>query len=391
MPAPVHATIPAPTLRVASGAERVRALDGLRGIAILLVLVMHYFVSVPGPAGSVVHATLQRAFSLGFAGVDLFFVLSGFLIGGILLDHRKSARLLPAFYARRFFRIVPLYAVLLATYFLARATPGLTEVNRGTYFWSTVPEWSFLTFTQNIAMAWQRDIGPYWLGATWSLAVEEQFYLLMPLLVVRLSPRSLVSVCLFLIALSPALRLNALYSAQNGLAAIFLLPTHLDGLLWGVVCAAAARSATVLDLLRARRGELRALIFGLAATLVALAFGKFGADSAEMVLFGYSALSVFFAAALLYVVALPASRLGSALAWRPLTAIGVTSYFIYLFHAPVWYLLHWWLRGKPPLHFTPGGGGVTLLALGVTFLLAAVSWRWFEAPLLRIGRRFSYE
>src|SRR5262249_44795416 len=152
------------------------------------------------------HQCLQRAGSLFFSGVDLFFVLSGFLIGGIVLDHRDSASLLPAFYARRFFRIIPLYALLLVSFFVCRELPGLSQTNRGLYFTSTVPEWSYLCFTQNIAMAVKRDIGPYWLGVTWSLAVEEQFYLLAPLALLRLTTRQIVIGCVALIVASPIVR-----------------------------------------------------------------------------------------------------------------------------------------------------------------------------------------
>ena len=120
---------------------RIAALDGLRGIAVLMVVVLHYYVIVPGPEGSRLHDSLQHAGSLFFCGVDLFFVLSGFLIGGIVLDNRDSPALLPAFYARRFFRIVPLYVLLLASFFICREIPGLNQTNRGTYFTSSVPDW----------------------------------------------------------------------------------------------------------------------------------------------------------------------------------------------------------------------------------------------------------
>lgn len=382
--------VAAPASGLPESRGRIAALDGLRGIAVLLVVVLHYYVIVPGPDNFPLHTWLQRAGSLFYCGVDLFFVLSGFLIGGIVLDHRDSPALLPAFYVRRFFRIVPLYALLLVTYFVCRELPGLSRVNYGLYFSSTVPDWSYLCFGQNIAMAWKRDIGPYWLGATWSLAVEEQFYLLAPLAIIRLSRRSLLVGCGMLSALSPALRMLALDRAQNNLAAIFLLPTHADGLLWGLLCAAMVRSPAAMERLRHNRKTLIAVIALLGSALVVFSFRRLAADSREMALVGYSVLSAFFAAVLLHVLSNPDSLAARLLSFRPLAALGLTSYFVYLFHTPVWYWLHWSLLGRPPLHVSWIAGAITVAALGLTLLLSWASWRWLESPLLRLGRRFSY-
>lgn len=387
-------TTDAPALKAApepaDSPGRVAALDGLRGIAVLLVVVLHYYVVPPGPESAPVHDALRRAGTVFFCGVDLFFVLSGYLIGGILLDCRGSAALLPAFYVRRFLRIVPLYVVLLATFFAGRAISGLSQINRGLYFWSTVPDWSYLCFGQNIAMAWTRDIGAYWLGATWSLAVEEQFYLLAPLAIIRLTRRQIAIGCAVFIVASPALRTLALTHSQNGLAAVFLLPMHADGLLWGVLCALAVRNPRAMEWLRGARTVLSTAIVVLLCAAAFLSARHLAPDSPEMALYGYSTFNALFAATLLYVISVPEAPLTRALAFRPLAAIGLTSYFTYLFHTPVWYVLHWLFLDKPPLHVSGMAGLVTCAALGLTLLLAWASWRWFEAPLLRLGRRFAY-
>ncbi len=367
--------------------RRVAALDGLRAIAVLMVVVMHYFVVVPRPEGATLHTGLQQLGSLGFTGVDLFFVLSGYFIGGILLDFRASPRLLPAFYARRFFRIVPLYLLVLASFFLAREITSLAVLNFGTYFTSPVPVWSYTVFAQNVMMASVRDIGPYWLGATWSLAVEEQFYLLMPLVVLRLTRRQLISVCIAGIVVSPLIRFIALHYAQNTLAAVFLLPSRADGLLLGVLCAAAVRDSGAMQFLTKHGARLGRCLAVALVGLVAMSWQNLAADSSAMVAWGYSAVSVFFAALVLQVATAPDSLLARCLSIQPLAAIGLGSYFIYLFHTPVFYVLHWAVRGRPPSNATWLGGGVTLLALVVTLALAALSWRWFEAPLLRFARR----
>jgi peptidoglycan/LPS O-acetylase OafA/YrhL len=370
---------------------RVPALDGLRAIAIGLVVVFHYYAIVPTPEDSVVHFWLRRVTSLGYCGVDLFFVLSGFLIGGILLDHRASPGLLPAFYARRFFRIVPLYLLLLATYLVCREVPGLSGLNRGTYFFSTVPVWSYFVFGQNLAMSWMQDIGPYWLGVTWSLAVEEQFYLLAPLLIRRFSRRQVAWTCVVVIVLSPLFRLMALYHAENSYAAVFLLLTRADGLMWGVLCACLLRSDSARTALRRRGPLLAAAVVAGGLVFAYASLRGFGADSPPILTWGYSLLSAWFAAMVLGVLLFPDTRVARPLAWRPLTAVGITSYFIYLFHTPIWYVLHWEFLNLPPLHVSWRAGAVTVLAVVVTGAAARASWRWLEGPLLKLGHRVAYD
>ena len=370
---------------------RVAALDGLRAVAIGLVVVCHYYSIVPTPEGSVVHDWLRRATSLGYSGVDLFFVLSGFLIGGILLDHRAAPRLLPAFYARRFFRIVPLYLLLLATFFVCREIPGLGALNHGTYFSSPVPVWSYGIFGQNIAMSWIQDIGPYWLGPTWSLAVEEQFYLLAPLFIRRFSPRQVAWTCVTVIVLSPLVRLTALYHAENPYAAVFLLATRADGLMWGVLCACLLRTESARIALRRRGAVLAALAVAGAALFTLASLQRLGADSPPLLFYGYSLLSAWFAVILLGVLLFPDTAMARYLAWRPLTVIGITSYFIYLFHTPIWYVLHWLFLNRPPLHLSWPAGVVTLLAVVGTALAARASWQWLESPLLKLGHRVRYD
>src|SRR5260370_19570686 len=163
-------------------AGRIPELDGIRGIAIGMVLIAHCFAIVSRPGSALAYALVPLR--LDWTGVDLFFVLSGFLIGGILLDARESSNYFRVFYTRRFFRIVPIYAVLLVcagfTIYLsdARIFRRYEEMLTG-----RLPWWYFLTFAQNIGMSIHKVWGTFPLGVTWSLAVEEQFYLTLPLLI----------------------------------------------------------------------------------------------------------------------------------------------------------------------------------------------------------------
>ena len=162
------------------------ALDGLRGIAALLVVYGHWIAAgVPAERNSWLYI-LDRAFWLAGSGVDLFFVLSGFLIGGILIDQRESPNLLRVFWLRRATRILPLFVVFLALFaVLSRwPEPHLLIAN-------TQPIWAHALFLSNLWTAFTGRWDGSFLALTWSLAIEEQVYLALPFIVLLLSPSRL--------------------------------------------------------------------------------------------------------------------------------------------------------------------------------------------------------
>jgi peptidoglycan/LPS O-acetylase OafA/YrhL len=173
--------------------SRIPELDGIRGLAILLVLIEHYISDAP-------HLNLARwqayaliPFRLAWSGVDLFFVLSGFLIGGILIDARGATNYYATFYARRVHRIFPLYYLWFLLFLIG--LPLSSTVNEGSgrmLFNRDLPIWSYPIFFQNFAMSLRRGTGPMWLGITWSLAVEEQFYVILPWAIRKLSNRGIL-------------------------------------------------------------------------------------------------------------------------------------------------------------------------------------------------------
>ena len=383
--------VPSPAPIFPRSGDRIPALDGLRGLAIVMVLVMHCYVIVPTPEGLAVHDALKRSFALFFAGVDLFFVLSGFLIGGILLDHQHKPRLIPTFFVRRGLRILPLYGLLLASFLICRQIPSLAALSGGDYFISPVPTWTYFAMVHNIAMSAAQHVGNYWLSPTWSLGIEEQFYLLMPFVVRRFGSRGLAYIAVWAVVICPALRVATLLTSGNSVAATFLLPMRADALLAGVLCAVAVRDETAVGFLRRHRTLLGGLLASLALFLVVLTTRGLSSGSPLMVTVGYTVAAAFFAGLLLWVLLFPQGIVAQFFRLRPLCAIGVVSYFIYLFHTPVFFATHWLMRNLPPLHHDWTGGAITLLALGLTGVLSIISWRWLESPLLRLGRRYSYQ
>ena len=183
--------------------EHIPELDGIRGIAILMVIGFHLVHSMPC-VQQALPASINVLSRLGQTGVDLFFVLSGFLITGILLRHRLQDGALKKFWGRRILRIFPLYygTLLFVQFFPELRTLPLSDSAGDIWLWS---------YLANIPPTFQNlDTS---LPHFWSLSVEEQFYLFWPLVVCWLSPRATVRTCLVLVAAAPIIR--AIFVAQG--------------------------------------------------------------------------------------------------------------------------------------------------------------------------------
>ena len=165
-----------------SSAARVKGLDGVRGFAILWVLLYHLYALLPKAAGVVIPGLAGFA-SLGWIGVSLFFTLSGYLIIPMVAEQKTEPGFLARFWCRRAFRLLPGYVLLLLSYVVAAAWWPASSPGREQLLDSTIPLWSYGIFAQNIQMAAQNYLGNEWLRVTWSLAVEVQFYALICLIV----------------------------------------------------------------------------------------------------------------------------------------------------------------------------------------------------------------
>jgi peptidoglycan/LPS O-acetylase OafA/YrhL len=222
--------------QVDSRTARIPEWDGIRGLAILLVVFFHFF-TVSSDTGGLPTRVISAVLSFGWSGVDLFFVLSGFLIGGILMDNRSSANYFKTFYIRRVCRIFPLYFLWLALFFvlpwlLPSNFPGYRAVFAGGI--AHLPQWGYALFLQNFYIAKVGDFGSFWMAATWSLCVEEQFYLLLPLMIRFVFPRKPLWMFIILVALVPLLRVF-LFLFHPSIFTFVLLPCRADALLLGVL------------------------------------------------------------------------------------------------------------------------------------------------------------
>jgi peptidoglycan/LPS O-acetylase OafA/YrhL len=372
---------------------RIPELDGLRGLAIGMVLLSHYFLtSIQSRPGSLV-AYLLAPGRLAWSGVDLFFVLSGFLIGGILLDARHSSNYFRVFYTRRFFRIIPIYIFcLVAALILYCLADSGTGANLAWMRRDPLPWIPYTLFLQNFWMAYASTFGAFGFAVTWSLAVEEQFYLTLPMLVHNLRPPRLLAALAVGILAAPALRI-AFYILwpERWLCWHVLMPCRADALLLGVLGAVAMRNPACRDWLSRNRQFSSILLLLLLCGMAVLTLRAPAMWSPLMLSVGYTWMALFYLSLLLYALVYRESWMARCMRWRWLGWLGTIAYGTYLFHELIRGTFFGLLGPRPPQIQSAGDFLLSVLALAVTLLICQLSWRYFEKPLIQIGHRARYE
>jgi peptidoglycan/LPS O-acetylase OafA/YrhL len=337
-------------------------LDVLRGVAVLEVMLYH-------AAGLLPALALERTFRAGYTGVDLFFVLSGFLITGILIKTRDSGGYFKNFYARRALRIWPLYYAMLIFTFIV--LPLIAPHLRDAIFTRSHPWQSFPFFVQNLMLKTQAFDT---LRVTWTLAIEEQFYIVWPV-IVRFAPRRVLKpLALLAVFVSLAVR----WSSTSGLTAPVDTYTNtlarLDGLGLGSFLALWIPET---EKRHVRQAGIVALVVALPLT-IAVGSGHWSF---------YTLVSACFAGLLCLAVSmtLPGN-------WGFLKYTGKISYALYLFHVPVFEFAHAPSIHKYFLMRPPVLSDLVLLAVSFTacYALASASWYFFESRFLRLKSRFNF-
>ena len=363
-------------------ASHIPGLDGIRGIAILAVIVYH----VPNvPRGPLFSSIVGHVANLGWMGVDLFFVLSGFLITGILNDARASEGYFRTFYARRVLRILPVYVVFLCfcmwiAPLVGALAPETAQRLRDTQGWY----WSYLVNVMIAVRGWTAAAdGPTHL---WSLAVEEQFYLIWPIIVLLAAPRTLPRIALGCIVLAELCRLAIVMWGADSRVNYLLLPTRMDTLAVGAFLACAVRSPPLLNtVLRWRSRVTIVAIFALLIVLIQAHTIDFQGSLSQLV--AYPAFALLSGA-----LVLGATRTSSLLASRSLRFFGRYSYGMYVWH----WLVLLVLARKTTIFETDARWSLPKYALAVgiviaaTILVALTSWYGIEQPFLRLKRYVPY-
>jgi peptidoglycan/LPS O-acetylase OafA/YrhL len=369
-------------------------LDGLRGTAIFLVVVFHYLEQQGNVAGRGLLSILQRLVLMGWSGVDLFFVLSGFLIGGILLDARNSPSYFRTFYTRRFFRIIPVYYLWVVAYIVlvGVASPALhARSNSGLIMAPDGSIYSHFLFLQNFKVVPFAGLAGAWFSHLWSLAVEEQFYLVSPLVVRLFSTRRLTIFLICVIATAPLLRILLRTAHTDPWLVSVLMPCRADSLAIGMLAAMLWRMEQFRQWLSVHSRIMHAFLAALFAGVVALWKWSPQSQTWGMESVGFTMLAMFYVVILLLALARregPIARL-ARMAW--LRELGRVSYCVYIIHLAVNVICHSLLRRASPATSDWRGAAVTLLAAFVTYGIAWCSWKFLEGPLVRIGHSFTYK
>lgn len=349
---------------------RIPELDGLRALAVLAVISFHY---------SVATVLANPVTGMGWAGVDLFFVLSGYLITSILLGSRSRPRYFSTFYARRTLRIFPVYFLLLAVYIAAARLAGGPQpwtywVMHALYLSSIAEHFHYWAFAAPAFV---------YAGVTvlWSLSIEELFYLGWAPIVRWLRPERLPLVLGTAIVGAPLVRW---WVHTAGYTEYRFLPARCDSLAWGALLAwmlyRHGAAVTARWLKPAGWAALAALV-----ALVACTGGQ--RSNLVFAVFGYTALAALFCAVVGGLVLSSGSAgLGArGLRLPAVRYIGRISYTLYLVHYPVLTALAGWAL------LSGGGAGFVVLKDGIALAaavgLAALSWHWLEAPILSFKDR----
>lgn len=375
-------TPPAVAVHATSAAHsQILALDGIRGVAILLVLCYHLARSLAAEFDFVNRFHLLASF--GWVGVDLFFVLSGFLITGILYDSKGHTHFFKNFYVRRALRIFPLYFSALFFLLLLRAVwPDLGLYGHASDVWL----WLYLT---NFVIA-VHDYGAFGLmDHFWSLAIEEQFYMLWPFVVFSLSRRGAMFMALAMCIAAPLLR-TAFALTQDNPAAIYVLsPMRMDSLAMGALLALAIRGGA--EGMAPERLRLPAIWGGgLAVALLLLTIlvtRNVSPHTLPMETYGFSLVAMAGAATIVLSMTTSLRHVfeNGVLRW-----FGKYSYGLYVWHPILWMII---FHSDKARALRNGEGTAEMIAsvlVAVLALLAFVmaSWHLMESQFLKLKGRF---
>jgi peptidoglycan/LPS O-acetylase OafA/YrhL len=352
-----------------NGTARIPSLDGLRAISIAMVLLSHAAFSTPFLEK---HPLLVYTIFNGNRGVSVFFVISGFLITSLLLkeDERTGRISLKNFYIRRVFRILPPFWVFLVVVVVLWKAGALET------------SWKHL----GVAFVFLRDYigGDWWTGHSWSLSVEEQFYLLWPAALVLLGRRKSLWTALAIIVAAPAIRVlsHVMITGKLGSIENYMFHMRVDSLMFGCALAMVYKSPKFAGITQ-RTLKWQGMLVALGFFLFVSGYLNQRFQAYYMYTVGYTLESVSISYMLLYFVTKPESLGGRILNTKLLVHVGLISYSLYL-----WQELFLTNLVKTSNHWSTMLLGKFPFSLVAAFLAAELSWQLIEKPALKIRRRF---
>jgi peptidoglycan/LPS O-acetylase OafA/YrhL len=359
-------------------------LDGIRGIALLAVMLSH-----GGPyiaRTTVLSKLFAYAMIPGWSGVELFFVLSGFLITGILLKSKTAENYFSSFYARRFLRIFPIYYLVL--------TVGLVAATHLSWWNALLPaegktRLAYYFYAQNWPIFWPHHVflKINGFGHFWSLAVEEQFYIVWPLVVWLVPENAILTLCTVGLVVALPLRVMMVHRFAENFTAMALTTSRIDGLLVGVILAIVLRRGQI-----PRRWIYLSLAIGAGIIGFIAVFHRNELIATYLYMptigiTGFSLLSGGFLALSQH----PILWLRRVLDARWLRTVGKYSYGMYIYHIPVYLICDHYLRTRFGVALPiplPWALGYIASLTAVTFVVAKVSYDLFESKILALKIHF---
>ena len=361
--------------------KRIPELDGLRGIAVLMVVSFHYINNQLINSGSRIGKVIYKLTAFGWVGVDLFFVLSGFLIGTILMNNRNAKNYFSTFYIRRIVRIIPNYYLLIGLFVVI----GLIPFFASDYFLTgnnVIPVWAYLVMVHNIFIAHLRNFGTTSISATWSIGVEEQFYIIFPFLVYFLKQKWLPWLLGLAIIIAPIARMQY----DHWIPAYVLLPCRMDSIAFGALIAYVNHFHSLTGVVKRYRSAIF-LFLALDIALCIFLSARYG----DLGVFRNTLFAIIFSAMVVFALVYKNTIYGSILRFQKLVWIGTISYSLYLFHDLILGIC-WRIAGGGDENIleTLRGGVITIIALIISLGFSWLVYRKLESPFVHYGKRFKY-
>ncbi len=360
--------------------KRIIEIDGIRGVAILLVISFHYINNQLVESTNFFGKIMAKATGFGWVGVDLFFVLSGFLIGSVLLNSKISSNYFSTFYTRRIVRIIPNY-FLFITIFLLIIKSGYFDKNYFLTGNNVIPIWSYYFMIHNFFMFGSQNLGNDSVCITWSIGIEEQFYLIIPFLLWKLNSKWIPYLMIAIVFIAIISRMQY----DHWIERYVILNCRADSLSLGVLVAWFNFEYSLTEEIpKIKKILVFVLLFVMGfCGIIHLIYGDLG-------VFKHTLFSIIFAISILFALGMNQNLYGKILRNKVLCWVGSISYSLYLFHYMILGLVH---------HFDGKNGIIinnikdvilTLIAFIITFGFSSLVYSYLEIPMIKIGKKFKY-
>ena len=346
----------------------IKPLDGIRGFAVLFVVIHHIFLGI---SDFVVLPEMVKAIAV--SGVDLFFILSGFLIGGIIIDEHKNKTFWKKFMLRRVGRIFPVYFLVIGTFAIAIQLFQHKWFLDEFLFVDPLPITPYFAFMQSYFQGVENVSGPKWVAMTWTLSVEEQFYLVLPFIAILFSRKGIYIAIFIAIVIAPVIR-HWLFSSYGFYAGYMFFPARMDTLAMGVLVAILVRHDMIFHFLK--KSKLLYLIPLIFFFLLneKIYIGMFEVDK-------FTFRAIFYASIVLILVSKKNFLITLLFENKIIVFFGAISFGLYMYHQLVNGLLHGLIYNSAPSVNT----SESLIVAGFVFitsvLLAVISLKYFEHPI----------